>query len=331
MNSLVSIIIPVYNVEGYIARCIESVINQTYNKLEIILIDDGSSDNSGKICDEYARKDTRIKVIHKENGGVSSARNAGLDVATGEYIGFVDSDDYIDVNMYECLVNSIKYSGCSIVVCGYHELLGGAIRDVEICEKETSIPGREGIIRLIEDKTYRGYLWNRLYKRELFDGIKFPETIVMEDLYVNHLLFEKVDKIHLLNKALYYYIRREDSVTMKRRTKTDVAVFCYHMDSYKRFADDFKETEKLLNSRRISAAFNVLLNIDANKLQDEYQEVYDMAYNLLKSNSYLLESEQISAGKIKKIKLYLANKKIFYLLNRLYNLLVHRKNTFECL
>lgn len=331
MDSLVSVIIPVYNVEECIARCIDSIINQTFKNLEIILVDDGSSDKSGKICDEYAQNDSRIKVIHKENGGVSSARNTGLDIANGEYIGFVDSDDYIDANMYECLVNSIEDSNCDIVVCGYHEVLNDTTRDIKICEKETSITSREGILGLIEDKTYRGYLWNRLYKRELFDGIRFPAIIVMEDLYVNHLLFEKADKIHLLDKEFYYYIRREDSVTMKRRTKTDIAVFRYHMDAYNRLIGDYKEKEMLLNSRRISAAFNVLLNIDANKLQKEHQEVYGEAYSLLKNNPDLLENNLISAGKIKRIKLYLKNKKIFYLLNRLYNLVIYKKNTFEIL
>lgn len=331
MVGLISIIIPVYNVEQYIERCIDSVLLQTYKNLEIILIDDGSTDKSSKICDEYAKKDSRIKVIHKENGGVSSARNAGLDVATGEYIGFVDSDDYIDSNMYECLINSITNNKCDIVICGFHEVFGGVIKDVAICESETSISVREGIVKLIEDDTYKGYLWNRLYKRELFDGVKFPEMIVLEDMYVNHLVFEKSKKIHLLDKTLYSYIRRENSVTLKRRTKTEVTIFRYHMDSYNRLIDDFREMGSLLNSRRISAAFNVLISIDANKLHKEYQEVYDEAYSLLKNNSNLLENELISAGKIKRIKLYLKSKKMFYLLNRVYNILFHRKNTYEYL
>ena len=103
-NVMLSIIVPVYNVEKYIGKCIESIVNQTYKDLEIILVDDGSTDNSGKICDEWARKDKRIKVIHKKNGGLSDARNAGLDICTGDYIGFVDSDDYIELNMYEDLL-----------------------------------------------------------------------------------------------------------------------------------------------------------------------------------------------------------------------------------
>ena len=153
----------------------------------------------------------------------------------------------------------------------------------------------------------------------------------MEDLYVNHLIFEKVDKIHLLDKALYYYIRRENSVTMKRRTKTDVALFRYHMDSYDRLIDNFKEMESILNARRISAAFNVLLNIDANKLRSEYPKVYHEAYEFLKNNLDLLQNDRISAGKRNRIKLYLSNKKSFFVFNRLYNILVHRQNTFECL
>ena len=116
---LISVIVPVYNVENYLPRCLDSIINQTYTNLEILLVDDGATDNSGKLCDEYAQKDNRIRVFHKENGGVSSARNMGLDNATGEYIAFVDSDDYIDKCMYEIMLNSSVQNNADIVVCGY--------------------------------------------------------------------------------------------------------------------------------------------------------------------------------------------------------------------
>ena len=121
-NNLISIIVPIYNVEKYLKKCIDSIINQTYKNLEIILVDDGSPDNCGKICDEYAKKDNRIKVIHKENGGVSSARNVGVENATGEYIGFVDSDDYIEKDMYEVLINNLKKENADISIISNYEV-----------------------------------------------------------------------------------------------------------------------------------------------------------------------------------------------------------------
>lgn len=119
MNDLISIIVPVYNVEKYLNKCIDSIINQTYKNIEIILVDDGSTDNSGKICDEYLLRDSRIKVIHKNNGGLSSARNEGINISSGEYIGFVDSDDWVEPNMYEEMYKKILYSNADIVDCGY--------------------------------------------------------------------------------------------------------------------------------------------------------------------------------------------------------------------
>lgn len=121
-EDLISIIVPVYKVENYLSKCLDSMICQTYKNIEIILVDDGSPDNSGKICDDYAKKDSRIKVIHKENGGLSDARNAGLKIATGKYIGFVDSDDYISVEMYEKLYNQAKKEDADIACCNYYRV-----------------------------------------------------------------------------------------------------------------------------------------------------------------------------------------------------------------
>ena len=328
---LISIIVPVYNVEKYLSRCLDSILAQTFTDFEIVAVNDGSPDNCGMILDEYAQKDSRIKVIHKENGGVSSARNAGLDVAQGDYIGFVDADDYIRDDMYEKMLNHTKTKDYDIVICGYYEVRKDAVTGMAISEVDVPITSRAGMIGLIEGGTYEGYLWNKLYKRNIFDDVRFPAMVVMEDLYTNFLLFDKAKEILLLKETLYYYVRREDSVTMKRRVKTDITLFRYHMDIYDKLVQRFEETKTILNKNRVCSAFNALLSIDANKLQKEYSAVYEEAYMFLKSNLELLESDFIPGSTRKRIKLYLTNRRSFFVLNRLYNIIVHRKNTFECL
>ncbi|MCU5701902.1 glycosyltransferase, partial [Bacillus cereus] len=184
---LISLIIPVYNAEKFLPRCLDSVKNQTYNDLEIILVNDGSTDYSGLICDEYAQKDKRFTVIHKENGGVSSARNIGLDVASGKYIGFVDPDDWIETNMFENLYHLIEKNKADIVACGYiRETVDGIIlnknieSDVKILNKE------EALNTILNPNGFRGFLWNKLFSVDVLNKdfkMYFDENIhFCEDL-----------------------------------------------------------------------------------------------------------------------------------------------------
>ena len=162
-SPLISIIVPVYDVEPYLRKCIDSILIQSYRDLEIILVDDGSPDNCGAICDEYAEKDKRIKVIHKKNGGLSDARNAGLDIATGEYIGFVDSDDWVMPDMYEYLYKAVKEYDADMSVCGYYDYWGKTISG-RYCQDIQVYKGQEGIKALLDLK-FGNYVWNKLYKR----------------------------------------------------------------------------------------------------------------------------------------------------------------------
>ena len=193
---MVSVIIPVYNVEKYLENCLNSIINQTYKDIEIILIDDGSTDSSGDICDVYAAKDQRIKVIHKENGGVSSARNIGLSLATGEYIGFVDSDDYIHKDYFEILLRGISKINCDLSICsmktfeGYSnindEMLQFTEDDFQIFDKDQTFG------ELLNNKKIYGYLWNKLFKKELIiehfnEEIHFAEDFLFCSEYVKNI------------------------------------------------------------------------------------------------------------------------------------------------
>lgn len=207
MKPLISIIIPVYNVCEYLEKCLDSVINQTYTNLEIILVDDGSSDGSEKICDEYAVKDNRIKVVHKANGGVASARNEGVRNSIGEYIGWVDSDDYACPNMFERLYELAVNNDSDIVVCSnYINEISNENGKYNIYTKTS----KEVMADVLLDKI-TSHLWNKLFKRDLFDNIIFPNISVAEDVAVMHKIFEKANNVTFTDEKLYLYFRRRSN------------------------------------------------------------------------------------------------------------------------
>ena len=214
-EDLISIVIPVYKVEKYLEKCVESVINQTYKNLEILLVNDGSPDNCPKICDEYAQKDNRIKVIHKENGGLSDARNAGIDVATGKYITFIDSDDYISNDYVEYMYNLAQKHNAQIATCEF-----------EIVYLEDELKNDSEYIEDIEVLTPRDFFYNmlfakrsdvtacaKLYEIELFKEIRYPKGVVYEDTATTYKLIEKCNKIATGNKKCYFYFTRPNSIS----------------------------------------------------------------------------------------------------------------------
>ncbi len=204
----ISVIVPVYKVENYLRKCIESIIGQTYKNLEIILVDDGSPDNCPQICDEFAKNDNRIKVIHKSNGGLSDARNAGIEIATGDYIGFVDSDDYISINMYEKLLKACEENNCEIAICGFFCINNGKIiRKSNICDTKKAISKEYALQMLVEEASFGDYAWNKLYKRTLFDSNlnRYPVGRTMEDMATTYKLFDETKQIVLIEEPLYFY------------------------------------------------------------------------------------------------------------------------------
>lgn len=213
MNRLVSVIVPVYKVEEWIDQCVESIVNQNYKELEIILVDDGSPDKCPQKCDEWAKRDNRIKVIHKENGGLSSARNAALDIIQGDYISFVDSDDYLHTNMYSILVNDMHKTGADIVKCNRYIDKNGVIEELT-----NSNDSREFDNNSIMDSFFYHQndlcsgVWDKLFKAKLFEDVRFPDGLNSEDYYIYYLIYKKTHKLYYENIPLYYYRRREDSI-----------------------------------------------------------------------------------------------------------------------
>lgn len=218
-NPLISVIVPVYKVERFLNRCVDSILSQTYENLEVILVDDGSPDCSGKICDEYAAKDSRIRVIHKENGGVSSARNTALDLCTGDYIAFVDSDDYIHPEMYEKMLSALQEHQVDLCVCQWNYEYANGQQVVDLSKVDPELLGAMTSLELARF-LFRGSYengvvvspWNKLYNRELFNDIRFSGRFQEDDALHTKLLCREFP-VFVMGEQLYIYTENPDSLT----------------------------------------------------------------------------------------------------------------------
>ena len=217
MLPLVSVIIPVYNVKDYLRESVDSVIDQTYKDLEIILVDDGSSDGSGKICDEYLSRDNRIRVIHQVNQGLSTARNTGLDAMHGDIVAFLDSDDAFMPDMICTMVKGMLRTGAEIAVCGFYSCRTTkrmkASQSDRVFRTMQGVVSSETALRYLIDERINVNVWNKLYKKEIFESLRFPDGHDYEDLILTPFLTEKAHKVLLLEKQLVLYRLREKSIT----------------------------------------------------------------------------------------------------------------------
>ena len=210
----VSIIVPIYNVEPYLAKCIDSILEQTYKDFECILVNDGSTDNCGEICEQYANKDDKIKVVYKENGGLSSARNAGLDLATGEYVCFIDSDDYIHCKYLEALMSAMTAHNTSMALCVFCRVESDDVDTNDEFSFDDSLHVYS-VEDLIADRWHwveTNVMWNKLFKRELFDNIRFPLGRINEDEYIKPLLYDQMTQVAIVEYPLYFYRQRQGSI-----------------------------------------------------------------------------------------------------------------------
>ena len=232
MNPLISIIIPVYNVQDYLEKCIHSIMNQTIQDIEIILVNDGSTDNSGEICDLYASKDSRIQVIHKINGGLSDARNIGIQYANGEFIGFVDSDDWVEDNMFEILYKLCIETESDISTC----LIKGPSAEQEITSMNSlniiAFDSKAALKQLYSGKILGFSVCDKLFRRSLFENIKFPIGRMYEDGAILYLLFYEANRIIFINFALYNYQHRENSITRRSFSEKRFDVVTNYLETY---------------------------------------------------------------------------------------------------
>ena len=215
---LLSIIVPVYKVENYLQKCIDSILAQTFTDFELILVEDGSPDGCPALCDAAAAKDARIRVLHQKNGGLSAARNAGLDVARGEWIGFVDSDDYIAPEMYETLYKAVQSTGADLALCDYAEVdeAGAPCQSMHVSLSEGELTGQELLKRA--SGLMVQLAWNKLYRRAIFTQLRYPEGKLNEDLFLIPEVCLQIQKAVVVPKALYYYVQRGGSIMNESKT-----------------------------------------------------------------------------------------------------------------
>lgn len=251
MNPLVSVIVPVYNVEHYICRAVDSLLNQTYSYLDIILVDDGSPDKCPQICDEYARRDKRIRVIHKKNGGLSDARNVGLDIAKGEYLTFVDSDDYISLNAIEQFLRIVQEQNVDVVCCGLNIIdNNGKIYDCRKGDTSFKASGEDVAKLLLKDVFPYNFSPAKFYKSNLFEGIRFPFGRIYEDMATTYVVISRAKSVYCMKECIYYYERnREGNISSElNSTKAAWSYYCGCMNCKERisFCEHFHEYTEMI-------------------------------------------------------------------------------------
>lgn len=295
MSDLISVIIPVYNVEKYLDKCVLSVINQTYTNLEIILIDDGSSDSSGKLCDKWSKSDKRIKVYHKKNGGLSDARNYGIKKSNGEYLVFIDSDDFVDIKYVEYLKNLIIKYSTDMSIASY-KILSKKTRDIGLGYKECLLSQNETLRRLINEEGFTVSTCAKMYKRNLFKNIHFPVGKLYEDNATVHKLIMKCDKVAYGNKSYYFYCLRNNSITRSEfnMKKIDVIEMTSIMcdDILKKYPDLSINCE----NKKFKSMFSVYAQMCLAKLDSEQEKKYksNLRSDLLHSGWDLLKNKSIN-------------------------------------
>ena len=214
MNNLplISVIVPVYKTEAYLDRCVQSIVNQTYKNLEIILVDDGSPDNCPHLCDAWAAKDSRIRVIHKENGGLSDARNAGLKIADGALICFVDGDDWVEPLYVQSMYDAIRINDCDAAGCAYRKCADEACGSVPDVYQTRVMDRMTAMSELIDNRAVQQVVWNKLYKRELIKDILFEKGKYQEDEFWSYQVFARMDRYAVIDYVGYDYFQRTDSI-----------------------------------------------------------------------------------------------------------------------
>lgn len=295
MKHLISIVIPVYNVANYLEKCVNSLLDQTYENIEILLINDGSKDNSGEVCDMLAQQDSRIRVIHQENAGVSAARNTALDIMNGDFVTFVDGDDFVAPDFIECMYNAACKYNADIATCGHYRVnFDGSLKKIyHLSDNPEDIIctiGKDAIMNMFYERICSASSGSKLYKRELFNNLRFPDYIMGEDTFVVYHTFKKAALIAHTNKPLYYYVQHSASVTNSK---------C----NYIKFYDYVKLYDHIISSESCDHESEYFKSI-ANRLIENNFWVYMKLRNC--PNMFFAEKKHIE-NNIKKYRKYVIN------------------------
>ena len=326
-NALISVIVPVYNVEKYLDYCINSITNQTYNNLEILLIDDGSTDQSSAICDKWAVEDKRIKVIHKENGGLSDARNAGMQMAKGTYIAFIDSDDWIEKYYIEYLYRAIKETGAEISACEIRQVIDGQKPEKlnNVVLSQIKYTTEEALATILKGNGFRAVAWNKLYKADMLAGEKFKVGVLHEDEFFTYRIIGKAKILCFVENPLYNYRQRSGSImkTISMRHldvldaylerlnylrlkfpelyKQDKATFCitcvnYYCDATMKKFEDNSKSKSIIKEKRKGIKFTV----------------YELLQYSLREKIYAIGSNKFMIGLFSQIRVFMMRRHNYY-------------------
>ncbi|WP_455537660.1 glycosyltransferase family 2 protein [Terrisporobacter sp.] len=298
MSKLVSIIVAIYNVDQYLNKCIESILSQTYENLEIILINDGSEDNSKLICEKYLAVDDRIILINKTNGGVSSARNRGIDTAKGDYITFIDGDDYICKESIETMVKCIEQFNVDMSVCGYRifseEHNVSKISDDS--ETNTIMSSKDILTEIFKNNKVNGFLWNKMFRRDIFNSIRLPEDMdICEDLYIVCKILRNDLNIYYTSKSLYNYRESVNSVTKnidKLLLKDGTIKYVDAFNKISELLNNDKDIVKLIRIRKVKVIMETYYLMIKNKYKNKLAttKIYE---ELHKEKKYYLQNKNI--------------------------------------
>lgn len=294
-GALLSVIIPVYNVEEYLVKCVESILCQTYRNLEVILVNDGSRDGSPEICDALAARDPRVKVIHQENGGLSKARNAGIEAASGEYLTFVDSDDWIEADAYEHLLNLMEQYGVKLVCGGNYDVDGGT------GEKTLGLtPAKEEVITT-EEMVARMFLWqgcdssacDKIYHRSLLETFRYPEGRVCEDVAVTYKIVLSTDRAAMSDRPFYNYYHRPGSITISTAAEITDKTFHFSQHTeviYPYIREHHPAIEPQARYLRVRSLSHILLLLEQEKaeVRQRFAEQYRHARKELKKHTWFI-------------------------------------------
>lgn len=325
MSELISVIVPVYNTEKYICKCIESLLNQTYKSLEIILVNDGSQDRSGEICERYKAEDDRITVIHQENAGLSHARNVGIEIAKGEYIALLDSDDWVDSNLYFRLYSNLKKYGAEISICNFKRVFNNE----EILSSSNKVYEYSNIQALEEiygDKHVQMIVaWNKLYKKNIFRGLYYPKGKIHEDEFLTPKLLYRANKIVYVEEELIYYRQTQNSIMNSEFNINRL----YYLDILEERNEFLKNIgvisiKKNAIKRQLNSIINYYFKVKGSRIHNKKNISKDLYNKLLKSSSSM--PKELSSKFKLKIFIFKLSPTIYKYLSIFNNKFVNLKN-----
>lgn len=277
MRLLVSVVVPIYNVEKYLIHCVQTIQHQSYKNIEIILVDDGSPDNCGRICDEFAKQDQRVKAIHKQNGGLSDARNAGIDIAAGDYITFIDSDDFIMPDMIETLMNLITDKNTDIAQCNYTRRQDDHIEKIKQdpdLKNQCKVYSENRMLAYLKDNKIMTMAWGKIYKMSLFHNIKFPVERLHEDVFTTYKLVHEANSVAVTDYVGYIYRMNDNSITTSKFTPKKLDIVYGKIEQSEFIVRNYPELSKQAYSGIVYACNQCLLQMARCKYNSETEDTF---------------------------------------------------------